>query len=254
MTTTSQTDYVCIVDFEATCWKEKRDHEIIEFPAVLLAWEQIDLSIMSKKQKYKLREVSRIQLFVKPMTDPIVSDFCHQLTGITQKQVDHGMPLLVAIATHLKWLNESLPSGSNINNRVTILTHGDWDLGTMLPMDIKNINDKQKSDYKLDEIYQRYVNIKDLFQKVTREKGKGMAKMLSFLKLKLEGRHHSGIDDCHNIARMFIKLVSMGVDKKMFMNSMKYVGKVKYLDDFPDDLTKQANENFDLMFEFDQNL
>jgi hypothetical protein len=29
-------DLICILDFEATCWEENGDHEIIEFPSVIL--------------------------------------------------------------------------------------------------------------------------------------------------------------------------------------------------------------------------
>lgn len=35
-----------------------------------------------------------------------------------------------------------------------------------------------------------------------------MAAMLNILKLGLEGRHHSGIDDCKNIARIVERLRS----------------------------------------------
>jgi hypothetical protein len=38
----------------------------------------------------------------------------------------------------------------------------------------------------------------------------GMAGMLESLGLKLEGRHHSGIDDSNNIARIVTKLVGNG--------------------------------------------
>ena len=246
------TDYICILDFEATCWEENRNHEIIEFPSVLLAWTQDhnDMS-KSKKRTYKIHEISRIQLFVKPMINPTVSKFCHKLTGITQKQVDKGIPLQTALTKHLKWLHGSLPGGTIEGDRVTIVTHGDWDLDIMLPMDLKNIKIAPC------EIYQRYVNIKDLFHKITGEKGMGMAKMLKFLKLKLEGRHHSGIDDCHNIARMFVKLVEMGIDKNMFMDKMKHVNMIKYVDksfDKPSDKSSdKMNENFNQIFEFDEN-
>ena len=37
-----------------------------------------------------------------------------------------------------------------------------------------------------------------------------MADMLDSVGLKLEGRHHSGIDDARNIAKVCIKLVENG--------------------------------------------
>ena len=212
------TDYICILDFEATCWDQhdrRYPNEIIEFPSVLLKWDNTPLHDVSKRKKYIVQEVARIQLYVKPAVNPIVSEFCTNLTGITQKQVDQGVDLRVAIETHLRWIASIAPT-----NKVTIVTHGDWDLKIMLPADLKNIS------YEPDELYTRYVNLKDLFNAIVPEKqgkGTGMVKMLNHLKLGLEGRHHSGIDDCHNIARMFIKLVDLsgGLDKKIFANNVK---------------------------------
>lgn len=208
------TDYVCILDFEALCWEDKRfPNEIIEFPSVLLKWEENQLHDISKKKKYTIREVARIQLFVKPAVNPFVSDFCTELTGITQKQVDDGIDLKSAIETHLNWIKNIAPT-----DKVTIATHGDWDLKIMLPMDLKNIS------YEPDEIYTRYVNIKDIFHILEpKKKGMGMIKMLGHLGLKPNGRHHSGIDDCHNIGRIFSQLVDKGLDKKMFANNVKPV-------------------------------
>ena len=214
------TDYICVLDFEATCWEENLNHEIIEFPSVLLSWNPVPIHVMSKKKKYEINEVSRKQLFVKPLINPTVSKFCHKLTGITQKQVDNGICIKTALSQHLKWL-----TGISETNRITIVTHGDWDLKTMLPMDLKNY----PAFGDLDEIYMRYVNIKDLFHQITGIKGTGMVKMLAHLKLKQEGRHHSGIDDCHNIARMFMKLVDKGLDKKRFLDNVKYVDYMKFM-------------------------
>ena len=36
-----------------------------------------------------------------------------------------------------------------------------------------------------------------------------MKEMLDFLKLPLDGRHHSGIDDAKNIAKIAIKLLEL---------------------------------------------
>ena len=37
-----------------------------------------------------------------------------------------------------------------------------------------------------------------------------MTGMLNFLKIKLEGRHHSGIDDTRNIAKIMLKMINDG--------------------------------------------
>jgi ERI1 exoribonuclease 3 len=196
------TDYICILDFEATCWKDTKNHEIIEFPSVMLKWDDD-----------KIYEVGRIQQYVKPKTKPVVSKFCEELTGITQQIVNDGMELKLAIKGHLEWLSKF----SN-NSNITIVTCGNWDLNVMLPMDLKNIGRKSET------IYKKFVNIKDLFGTVTKTtKGPPMVPMLEYYDLELEGRHHSGLDDCHNIARIFIKLVENGLTKSMFLEHMRIV-------------------------------
>ena len=58
--------------------------EIIEFPVVV-----IDV----KAQKV----VGEFQTYVKPTIHPKLTEFCTQLTGIKQEQVDAGIPLKEAI-------------------------------------------------------------------------------------------------------------------------------------------------------------
>lgn len=59
--------------------------------------------------------------------------------------------------------------------------------------------------------FEHWINIIKSFQKhYRRSKGAGMAKMLRKLKIPLEGRHHSGIDDCKNIARIVMKMQADG--------------------------------------------
>lgn len=52
----------------------------------------------------------------------------------------------------------------------------------------------------------KWINIKTHFAEHTKSNPKGMAAMLSYLKLELEGKHHSGIADCHNILKIVIHL------------------------------------------------
>jgi 2'-phosphotransferase len=53
-------------------------------------------------------------------------------------------------------------------------------------------------------------------QKRGRRQGLGMAAMLDTLNLPLIGRHHSGIDDSRNIARIFLELVRRGGDLSLY--------------------------------------
>ena len=67
-----------IVDLEATCWENRSDgkNEIIEIGAVKVNDDQ--------------EIVSEYQQFVKPLKNPILSEFCKELTSIQQTDVENA--------------------------------------------------------------------------------------------------------------------------------------------------------------------
>ena len=134
--------YICILDFEATCWKENGNHEIIEFPSILWKWTNNDF-----------KKISSIQNYVKPLKYPVVSQFCEQLTGISQEIVNNGMPLQNALNLHKKWLNDN----GDVDNTL-IVTCGKWDIDIILPKDLK-LNGMKKSPHC---VYKKFINIKNL--------------------------------------------------------------------------------------------
>merc|ERR1719213_770482 len=60
------------------------------------------------------------------------------------------------------------------------------------------------------ERFRQWINVKNLFKSVTGKPGGGMKSMLSSLGLRLEGHHHSGLDDCRNISRILATLLRRG--------------------------------------------
>lgn len=71
-----QFEYFVVIDFEATCDKEKipQPQEIIEFPSVLVN------SVTGEIE-------GSFQTYVRPTYHPLLTDFCKELTGIQQSQV-----------------------------------------------------------------------------------------------------------------------------------------------------------------------
>ena len=63
------------------------------------------------------------------------------------------------------------------------------------------------------DYFRRWINVKILFMQALGIKGRGLAMMLQHLGLQLEGRHHSGIDDCRNILQILVSLVGKLGDK-----------------------------------------
>jgi len=58
-----------------------------------------------------------------------------------------------------------------------------------------------------------------IFEDLYHVKSNDLTGMLGYLKLNLIGKHHSGIDDCVNIARIAIELLQDGMD----VNNPKFV-------------------------------
>jgi ERI1 exoribonuclease 3 len=193
--------YLCVLDFEATCWKgsaRRNDMEIIEFPSVL----------------YKVNEdtntqefISEFAKYVKP-TKNIISDFCTELTGITNEKVKDADKIHIVYKEHMEWLKKHCGE-----EHIVIATCGKWDLSTMLPNEIMN------KRLPVCKYYSTYINVKDEFSYVYKQKVRGMTDMLTYLKLKLEGRHHSGIDDTRNIAKIMLRMIK---DKHSCDNFMYY--------------------------------
>jgi ERI1 exoribonuclease 3 len=188
--------FVCVLDFEATCWENsenKEQMEIIEFPSVLY-------KITESTHNTTYEFVSEFAEYVKPTAHPILSPFCTELTGITQQTVDSAQPFHVVYGNHLAWLNAHIPPGANF----IMATCGKWDLQTQLVRELK------KKKLPSHRAYKSFINVKAEFEHFYKTKARGMPHMLRHLHLPLIGRHHSGIDDTRNIAQILLKMVTDG--------------------------------------------
>ena len=193
--------YYVILDFEATCDEKRppRPQEIIEFPSVI-----IDASTR--------QIISEFRQYVKPKHHPELSEFCTQLTGISQAKVNNGCSVFEAVQRYNKWLAENGLIGDNF----IIITCGNWDLGTMYPAQCKTTGLMPESHFK------RWVNIKDEYRDHYGRKSGGMMSMLEHMGIEHTGRHHSGIDDCRNIAQIWIQLLNEGY--QLTENNIYYLG------------------------------
>ena len=195
--------YLLILDFEATCDVINRPNpqEIIEFPTLLY---NVENRVIEDSFHY----------YIKPNVHTKLSQFCTRLTGITQEQIDNdGIQLKDALQRHNMWLQEAnlIPQHKKENcsrhdeiHSFVYLICGDWDLKTCLPSQLEHMNEKVPNHF------MKWLNVKKEFAKLYNRKVGGMVDMLNELELELEGRHHSGIDDCHNIARICTKMLENG--------------------------------------------
>jgi len=193
-------DHLIVLDFEATCddVSPPSPQEIIEFPSVLLSAHTFEV-------------IAEFESFVRPVHHPVLTPFCRELTGIEQAHVDAAPPFSEVFAAHQAWLVQHglplVPAAEGLP--YAFVTCGDWDLKTMLPGQLR------ACDQVPDEApppYRQWINIKHPFRATTKQKRgvTGMPHMLAKLGLELEGRHHRGIDDCRNIARLVRALAAAG--------------------------------------------
>ena len=188
-------DYFLVLDFEGV---NNKFHggldimELIEFPVL-------------KVNARTFETESVFHSYIQPTIHTELNPVCTEITGISQAMVD-GQPTLPEVLKHLDtWMR----SEKLLEKGVTtcFVTCGDWDLKVGLPLQCKY----QKLDYP--DYLRKWLNIKDVFEVLTGSKGRSMKTMLKDLGLELEGRHHSGIDDSKNIAKILKTLAEKDPEK-----------------------------------------
>lgn len=177
--------FYVVLDFEATCQANYRirPQEIIEFPSVVLDGSTLE-------------EVGRIQLYVRPIAHPRLSEFCTGLTGIQQQTVDAARTFPEVFEEYDAWVRQ-WPDA-------IFVTCGDWDLKTMLPAQcwLSGLHQPDR--------YHRWLNIKREFEEFYKREARGLAGMVQALGMRFEGRPHSGLDDSINTARVWARMIRDG--------------------------------------------
>ena len=171
-----------IVDVEATCWDDdshpKEEMEIIEIGAVAL--------------DHTGKTIDDFTIFIKPVRNPVLSDFCTKLTTITQTQVDGGVSFRDALFAFFQWV---LGNAGSAGYR--LWTWGQYD----------------RTQFERDCIYHgvgsdwlegNHRNLKTAFAKRRSDrKEMGTKRAILISGLEWYGTHHRGIDDAINIAQIF---------------------------------------------------
>lgn len=180
-------DKLIVIDVESTCWEKGADDgnysEIIEIGICVVDLPSLELE-------------DNECLLIKPQKSA-VSDFCHNLTTITQEQLDSdGISLSQACSHLIKKYNSIQRTWSS---------WGDYD---------RRMFDRQCRLSEYDAQYpfgQTHLNAKSLFamgRGLKREVG--MAKALELLHLELTGTHHRAVDDARNIGTIICHQFKLG--------------------------------------------
>jgi 3'-5' exoribonuclease 1 len=191
-------DYFIVIDFECTCEDNifEYEHEIIEFPAIL-----VDV-----RQKVVIDHFST---YVRPVINPTLSPFCTKLTGITQEMVDRAPYFPDALRLFRRWmeshkLNPAIRHGCP--GSFAFVTDGPWDLAKFFQMQCLQVGMTT-----VPHEFRYFVNVRKAF--INRYcRGRplhkvSLASMLTELEMQFQGREHCGLDDSLNIARIVIRML-----------------------------------------------
>lgn len=170
---------ILIIDIECTCNDDpqlpKEQVEIIEIGAVVCRLSTDSFAVLDT-----------LQLYVQPSFTKKLTDFCTQLTGIEQLQVNSAPLLDSALDTFADWLSAFQLS--------TWMSWGKFDDRQFsYETQLKNLKNPLGSF--------QHLNLKQLF---ARKRGHrvGLGRAIQLSGLEFKGRHHSGLDDAKNIAQL----------------------------------------------------
>lgn len=175
---------VNVVDVEATCWAGSPP------PGAVSEIIEVGLTVVDLVAGERL---ARHRILVRP-TRSTVSEFCTELTGLTQPEVDRG----VSFAEACRLLAAEHHAGDR-----PWASWGDYDRHQFTRQ-----CQATRTPYPFNH---RHTNAKAAFTEAYGlRKRPGMAQALEIAGLPLEGRHHRGEDDAWNIASLILLLAARG--------------------------------------------
>lgn len=179
--------YKLVVDFEATCSKDN-----VDFPRHEMEILEIGCVILDENNEDR----GRYQAFIRPTKNPILTDFCKELTTIKQSDVDSADTFVNVMIEFQKWISETCG-----RNDYTFYSWGNFD---------KNILKRQCAEENLRDVkmLNNHVNAKEEFAKHNKIKPCGVGSALKYKKMEFEGTQHRALDDSINIARLIMSMVS----------------------------------------------
>lgn len=170
--------YIVIVDIEHTCTEDgsipPEEREVIEIGAVMLELKSLTV-------------IDEFSSLIRPVRNPIVSQFCTELTGIRQAELDNAESFPSVFDAFLGWL----PSKAE----TLIATWGAYDL-IQINIDC--------AFHGLDKFsLETVLNLKVAFKEARKlKKPVGLKKALEMSLISFSGDHHRGLDDARNTAKL----------------------------------------------------
>ena len=178
-----------IIHFHATCWKKnkkkKRPHaEIIEIGAVATG--------------KNLQKIGKFTAVIRPVIEPVLSDYCKELTGLSQTDVENGMDFNRAIDLFYQWIIQYKSSEDP-----TLYTWGDYDIFLLK----KSLRKHKSKNKEFVNIIQKngLINLQEKFMAFTAlpSSSCNLAKALQIIGKNYSGTRHRSIDDAVNMIKLY---------------------------------------------------
>lgn len=191
-------DLILALDVEATCARdgavegESWVHEIIEFPVVALNTRTLEIEC-------------EFHRYVRPTEKPLLTEFCTELTGIKQEQVDESDTLDVVAQELRGWLEEDvkcIDSDGNMLRPFAFGTDGPWDIHHF----VKSEFDRKNVEFP--EYFNQWIDVRRTFKAHHRLSATTpLRHMLAKSGMPQVGRAHSGIADARNLVSVIRALL-----------------------------------------------
>ena len=170
--------HIVVVDIEHTCAMggsiPPEERETIEIGAVLI-------------DTCSLQIVDEFNELIRPITHPKLSQFCTELTGITQSELDVAAHFPEVFAHFIDWLPD--------NSDYVLATWGSYDI-VQLNIDCA-VHGMAAFKPSIN------LNLKIAFKEARNLKKKvGLKRALEIANLSYEGSHHRALDDAKNTAKL----------------------------------------------------
>lgn len=185
-----------IFDLEYTTWQGAQDRhwmgdgeykEIIEIGALKINFPDFTV-------------VDKFNIYIRPVKNPILSAYCKELTGITQDQIDQGVPFAIGYEKFLKFCTDCLIT--SYGNDVCILAEN-LILTNTDPLILYGTNSPS------------FLNLNFWISQINKNIGKSNSgslwKYVTTTNHFSHNKEHNAIDDCYSILEVLFYMYKQNI-------------------------------------------
>lgn len=188
-------DSLVILDLEATCWNDELGNNG-------RAMEAIEIGAVHATVRGEVLDA--FKTFIKPVINPVLSEFCTSLTGITQSDVDGAPNYSYAISAFDAWFGKT---GCSVWS-----SWGAYDKKQLVADSLYHAFSPNFLEF-------THINLKKPWKKSTKSKRDALRAALDFHGLAFDGKLHRALDDTLNIVRLLPFIDRNILDEEIFQAS-----------------------------------